>query len=250
MKAGREIGGNYRSYMSIGDVIKSLSDEFPDVSLSKIRFLEAEGLIEPERTPSGYRRFYQDDLARLTYILRLQRDHYVPLKVIRKRLEHFDSSEMAEDPAPATPIPLPTGRFARDDSEFGMFDGGMSLSFTELLNATGLSEDEIRELEDFGLIHSHPLESGGVFYDEDDLMVAKLAKDFAKYGIGARHLKMYKNFAEKEAGLFEQVVIPMVRAGGVDGRRTVTQSLNELAKLAKRMKQVLLRSSLQKYLQS
>lgn len=249
MRTGREVGGNYRSYMSIGDVIKSLSDEFPDVSLSKIRFLEAEGLIEPERTPSGYRRFYQDDLARLTYILRLQRDHFVPLKVIRKRLEHFDSSEIADESAPATPIPLPTGRFARDESELAL-DGGMSLSLTELLNASGLSEEEVRELEDFGLIHSHPLGAGGVYYDEDDLMVAKLARDFAKYGIGARHLKMFKNFAEKEAGLFEQVVIPLVRSGGVDGRRTVNQALNELAKLARRMNQVLLRSTLQKYLQT
>ncbi len=249
MRTGREVGGNSRSYMSIGDVIKSLSDEFPDVSLSKIRFLEAEGLIEPERTPSGYRRFYQDDLARLTYILRLQRDHFVPLKVIRKRLEHFDSSEIPEESSPTTPIPLPTGRFSREESELAL-DGGMSLSLTELVNASGLSEEEVRELEDFGLIHPHPLAAGGVYYDEDALVVAKLARDFGKYGIGARHLKMFKNFAEKEAGLFEQVVIPLVRAGGVEGRRTVNQALNELAKLARRMNQVLLRSTLQKYLQS
>lgn len=249
MKASREVGSiNYRNYMSIGDVIKSLSDEFPDVTLSKIRFLEAEGLIEPERTQSGYRRFYQDDLARLTYILRLQRDHFVPLKVIRKRLEHFDASEISEEPAAS--IPPPTGRFVREESELGLMDGGLNLSLSELLNASGLAEDEVRELEDFGLIHSHPLASGGVYYDEDDLMIAKLAKDFGKYGIGARHLKMFKNFADKEAVLFEQVVIPLVRAGGVEGRKTVTQSLNDLAKLARRLKQVLLRSSLQKYLQS
>ncbi|MDQ4149075.1 MAG: MerR family transcriptional regulator [Actinomycetota bacterium] len=251
MKTGRELGStNHRNYMSIGDVIKSLSDEFPDVSMSKIRFLEAEGLIEPERTPSGYRRFYQEDLARLKYILRLQRDHFVPLKVIRKRLEHFDASEVTDEPAAPAAVPPPSARLVREESELGVIDGGVQMSLAELLNATGLAEDEIRELEDYGLIHSHPLPSGGVYYDEDDLTIAKLAKDFGKYGIGARHLKMFKNFADKEAVLFEQVVIPLVRAGGIEGRRTVTQSLNELAKLARRLKQVLLRSSLQKYLQA
>jgi DNA-binding transcriptional MerR regulator len=241
---------NRRGHMSIGDVIKTLADEFPDVSLSKIRFLEAEGLIEPERTPSGYRRFYPEDIARLTYILRLQRDHFMPLKVIRKRLEHFDVSEVPQETGTSqTPAP-PVLRANREEGELGMTDAGLILSLAELVNATGLSEDEISELQDYGLIRSRPLPSGGSYFDEDDLLVAKIAKDFNKYGIQARHLKMFKNFADKEAGLFEQVVVPLVRAGGVDGKRSVTQSLNELAKLARRLKQVLLRARLQSYLSS
>lgn len=243
MKAER----SYRNYMTIGDVIKTLSEEFPDVTLSKVRFLEAEGLIEPERTPSGYRRFYQEDLAKLRYILRLQRDHFVPLKVIRKRLEHFDPSETPEDEVPEAPAPPPI-RAAKDENELEALEGGLSLSFGDFVNATGMSEDEVKELEDYGLIRSHPLPTGSSYFDEDDLMVAKIARDFARFGIYARHLRMYKNFAEKEAGLFEQVVIPLSRAGG-DTRKTVNQSLNELAKLSRRLKQVMLRSRLREFLQ-
>jgi DNA-binding transcriptional MerR regulator len=238
---------SYRNYMTIGDVIKTLAEEFPDVTLSKVRFLEAEGLIEPERTPSGYRRFYQEDLAKLRYILRLQRDHFVPLKVIRKRLEHFDPSETPENEEPEVPQPPPI-RAAKDENELEALEGGLSLSLTDFLNATGLSEEEVKELEEYGLVHSHPLPAGGSFFDEDDLLVAKLAKDFAKFGIHARHLRMYKNFAEKEAGLFEQVVIPLSRTGG-EGRKGVSQSLNDLARLSRRLKQVMLRSRLREYLQ-
>ncbi len=251
MNADRQVSANnYRNYMSIGDVIKTLSDEFPDVTLSKVRFLESEGLIEPERTASGYRRFYEADLAKLRYILRLQRDHFVPLKVIRKRLEHFDPAEEdspeTEEPAVAQPAETIV-RIAREENELELLEGGLSMSLGDFLSATALTEDEVRELEEYGLIHPHPLPAGGVYYDEDDLMVAKIAKDFAKFGIHARHLRMYKNFCEKEAGLFEQVVLPASRSG--DGKKSTTQSLNELAKLSRRLKQVLLRSRLREYLQ-
>ncbi len=242
MKAER----SYRNYMTIGDVIKTLAEEFPDVTLSKVRFLEAEGLIEPERTPSGYRRFYQEDLAKLRYILRLQRDHFVPLKVIRKRLEHFDPSETPENEAPEAPAPPPI-RATREENELETLEGGLSLSLNDFVNASGMTEEELKELEDYGLVHSHPLPSGGSYYDEDDLLVAKLAKEFAKFGIYARHLRMYKNFAEKEAGLFEQVVIPLSRSGG-ESRKGVSQSLNDLAKLSRRLKQVMLKSRLKDYL--
>lgn len=244
MKAER----SYRNYMTIGDVIKTLAEEFPDVTLSKVRFLEAEGLIEPERTPSGYRRFYQEDLAKLRYILRLQRDHFVPLKVIRKRLEHFDPSETPEDETPEPPQPPPI-RVAKDDNELESFEGGLSLSLGDFVHATGMSEEEVKELEDYGLIHSHPLDTGGAYFDEDDLLVAKIARDFAKFGIHARHLRMYKNFAEKEAGLFEQVVVPLSRAGG-ETRKGVNQSLNDLAKLSRKLKQVMLKSRLREFLES
>lgn len=248
MKTDKAVGSGYRNYMSIGDVIKTLAEEFPDVTLSKIRFLEAEGLLEPERTPSGYRRFYQEDLAKLRYILRLQRDHFVPLKVIRKRLEHFDSSEGLDADLPEAPSP-PVILTAKEENELALLEGGLNLSLNDFLTAAGLSEDEVRELEEFGLVHSHPAAGGGAYYDEEDLIVAKIARDFAKFGIYARHLKMYKNFAEKEAGLFEQVVIPFARAGG-DGRKGVTQSLNDLARLSRRLKQVLLRARLREYLRS
>jgi DNA-binding transcriptional MerR regulator len=236
--------------MSIGDVLKSLREEFPEITVSKIRFLEAEGLIEPERTPSGYRKFYQQDLARLRYILRLQRDNFMPLKVIRRKLEQFE----ADGAAPARPgSTAPAAREAvaeadpalpalspEDDLEAPV--GGLHLSFDELATASGLSAEHLRELEEYGLVRAHPLE-GTVYFDEDDLLVAKIARDFGKYGIEPRHMRMYRHFADREAGLFEQAVVPH-RASSNDSRRRAVQSLSELAKLSKRLKHLLLRTSL------
>ncbi len=243
-----------RAFMSIGDVLKSLREEFPEVTVSKIRFLEAEGLIEPERTPSGYRKFYQQDLARLRYILRLQRDNFMPLKIIRRKLEQFevDGAEAVSQPsrsrpddrvAPAEP-PLPP-MSAEDDLDTPV--GGLHLSFDELVAASGLPADHIRELEQYGLLDAHPIE-GSIFYDEDDLVIAKIARDFGKYGIEPRHMRMYRHFADREAGLFQQAVVPH-RGASNDSKRRAVQSLNDLAKLSKRLKQLLLRASLREHLQ-
>ena len=258
--------------MSIGDVLKSLREEFPDVTVSKIRFLEAEGLIEPERTTSGYRKFYQQDLARLRYILRLQRDNFMPLKIIRRKLEQFEADGLEASPAvvreaPARPgvpgtaipaataagagpvvevVPAPPSYSAEDDLETPV--GGLHLSFEELVAASGMAAEALRELEEYGLVNAHPLE-GSTFYDEDDLMIAKIARDFAKFGIEPRHMRMYHNFAEREAGLFEQAVVPNHRGSTNDSRRRAVQSLSELAKLSRRLKALLLRSSLRQHLQ-
>jgi DNA-binding transcriptional MerR regulator len=244
-----------RAFMSIGDVLKSLREEFPEVTVSKIRFLEAEGLIEPEWTPSGYRKFYQQDLARLRYILRLQRDNFMPLKIIRRKLEQFEADgaeAVAPRPSPghpgAAPVPaeppLPP-LSAEDDLDTPV--GGLHLSFDELVAASGLPADHIRELEQYGLLDGHPLE-GSVFYDEDDLMIAKIARDFGKYGIEPRHMRMYRHFADREAGLFQQAVVPH-RGASNDSKRRAVQSLNDLAKMSKRLKQLLLRASLREHLQ-
>lgn len=253
-----------RPFMSIGDVLKSLREEFPEVTVSKIRFLEAEGLIEPERTPSGYRKFYQQDLARLRYILRLQRDNFMPLKIIRRRLEQFeaDGVDAASSLAAAPPrtnrasanATAPTGAdqalppaYTTED-ELDTPVGGLHLSFDELVAASGIPADHVSELQDYGLLSAHTLE-GSIFYDEDDLLIAKIAKEFAKYGIEPRHMRMYHNFAEREAVLFEQAVVPPHRGGSNDSRRRAVQSLTELAKLSKRLKALLLRASLRQHLQ-
>lgn len=247
--------------MSIGDVLKSLREEFPEVTVSKIRFLEAEGLIEPERTASGYRKFYQQDLARLRYILRLQRDNFMPLKVIRRKLEDFEADGAgpprpaapgaAGEPAgqaPASPAPEPVANLTpEDDLETPV--GGLHLSFDELVAASGLPAEHLRELQDYGLVDAHPLDGGAVYYDEDDLMVAKIAREFGKFGIEPRHMRMYRHFADREAGLFEQAVLPTRRGGSNDSKRRAVQSLSELAKLSRRLKQVLLRSTLRQNLQ-
>src|SRR5712691_6828565 len=238
-----------RNYQSIGEVLVSVKTEFPDITISKIRFLEAEGLIEPERTPSGYRKFYQQDLARLRYILRLQRDNFMPLKIIRRKLEQFevDGAEAVSRPsqsrpddreAPAEPSLPPMS--AEDDLDTPV--GGLHLSFDELVAASGLAADHVRELEQYGLLDAHPLEDS-TFYDEDDLVIAKIARDFGKYGIEPRHMRMYRHFADREAGLFQQAVVPH-RGASNDSKRRAVQSLNDLAKMSKRLKQLLLRASL------
>jgi DNA-binding transcriptional MerR regulator len=241
-----------RSFMTIGDALKELRSDFPDVTISKIRFLEAEGLIEPERTPSGYRKFSPGDLARLRHVLQLQRDHFMPLKVIRQRLEDFDpdrragmqpnlqpdaQSNSSPQVHPAVPPPPP------EEEDFAGFETGMSLSLEELATSSGMDRDRLQELEDYGLIESQHV-GGASGYDEDDLLVARIARDFAKFGIEPRHLKMYRNFVNREFALFEQIVGPR-RTGAPDGRRQ--QSMTELARLSKRLKQILLRTSLRSH---
>jgi DNA-binding transcriptional MerR regulator len=235
-----------RSFMTIGDVLKELRADFPDVTISKIRFLEAEGLIEPERTPSGYRKFSDGDLARLRHVLQLQRDHFMPLKVIRQRLEDFDP-DMRPDARPAgavavqqaPPPPPPEGE------NFAGLNTGMSLTLDELASSSGVDAGHLQELEEYGLIEAQRDERQPG-YDEDDLLVARIARDFAKYGIEPRHLKMYRHFVDREFALFEQVVGPRSRTGGPDGRRQ--QSMTELARLSKRLKHILLRTSLRAHI--
>ena len=241
--------------MTIGDALKELRADFPDVTISKIRFLEAEGLIEPERTPSGYRKFSSGDLARLRHVLQLQRDHFMPLKVIRQRLEDFDPdlridaqprvrpnsfSEGQPGAAPAVPPP------PHEEEDVAGFERGVSLSLDELAMSSGVDRTQLQELEEYGLIESQRV-AGASGYDEDDLLVARIARDFAKFGIEPRHLKMYRNFVDREFALFEQVVGPRSRSGTRDGRRQ--QSMTELARLSKRLKQILLRTSLRDHIE-
>lgn len=233
-----------RNFMSIGELLKVLKEEFPDVSISKIRFLEGEGLIEPERTSSGYRKFYAGDLARLRFILRLQRDQFMPLKVIRQRMDHFDPSSV-EEPTGNGSTKVPEG--VADEEDLETFDVGVQLSFSELISTSGAEEATVRELEEYGLIDSHST-GDGVYYDEDDLVVARIARDFSKFGIEPRHIRMYRNFADRESGLFSQI-IAATRAGG-DSQREASRAVAELARLSKRLKHVLLKASLREHLRT
>lgn len=227
-----------RSYMSIGEVLVMLKTEFRDVTISKIRFLEGEGLIDPERTPSGYRKFYDNDIERLRTILRMQRDEYLPLKVIKERLESKEEDGAADRPA-AAPV----------EDEIATPPTGLHMSEEELAVATGVDKNRIRELESFGLIRAHGL-NGDKYFDGDDFIVLSIAKDFFKYGIEARHLTMYRHFADREATFFESIVLPMLRQKNPDARRVAADNLTELAVLSRKLKQALLRSNLRQYLQS
>lgn len=231
-----------RAYMSIGDVLARLRPDFPDVTISKIRFLESEGLVEPQRTASGYRKFTHEDLQRLRYVLAAQRDQYLPLKVIREHLDAMDRGLQPPDTPGARPrVPvslvaedgLPTAEaFARDPSE-------LRLSRQELLVAAGASEQQLSELESYGLVHAR-----GNHYDGDALAVTKVVAEMAVFGLEPRHLRAYRAAADREVGLVEQVVAPLRRGRGADAAGRADEVQRELAALSVRLHAALVKSGL------
>lgn len=236
-----------RNYQSIGEVLVSVKTEFPDITISKIRFLEAEGLIEPERTPSGYRKFYSDDVERLKSILRMQRDEYLPLKVIKERLVHQDAG--AEDVELSADGEVGTDEAASLVEEIAEAPTGLQMSLEEMSTATGIERDRIKELEAFGIISSHGPE-GARYYDGDDFVILSIVKDFFRYGIEARHLTMYKHFADRESSFFDQIVAPTLRQKNPDARRSAAQTLANLSATSRKFKQALLRTNLRDHLRS
>ena len=292
-----------QAHLSIGEVLAELSDEFPDITISKIRFLESQGLVNPERTPSGYRKFYAADLVRLRWILHQQKEHFLPLKVIKERLDQLPPGDEALlDPAPATdldvrteipvdealsprstlaPAPAPTPEpepapapapqpqaapaaaarratvrkrppaFAPDlPLDTDVADdilapaSGDGYSLDELAKAAGLEPAQAAELENFGLIApSRQSASGEAAYDDDALEVARVASGFFGRGVEARHLRMYRNHAEREAVLFGQVLMPYVRQRNPEARARMQEELVELAALGRRLRTVLLREA-------
>lgn len=196
---------------SIGQVLAVLKPDFEDISISKIRFLEAEGLISPERAPSGYRRYAESDIERLRYILDMQKNHYLPLKVIREHLDLMDRGqrppamaaaapsevvEPATDPADElTPHPRPPRRAIR-------------VTRRELLEVSGLTDAALAELEKHQLVVPR---RGTIYYGRDALTVAVVARKLAGYGMDARHLRVVKQAAEREVGLIEQAIAPHLR---------------------------------------
>jgi DNA-binding transcriptional MerR regulator len=240
-----------RNYQSIGEVLVAVKTEFPDITISKIRFLESEGLITPERTPSGYRKFYVHDVDRLKSILRMQRDEYLPLKVIKDRLAKQDAGDVDDGEIPLDgnerddDDALPAAGAKADD--LAEAPTGLQMSPEEMSAATGVDRDRIKELESFGIVCSHGPE-GGRYYDGDDYIVLSIVKDFFRYGIEPRHLTMYKHFAERESSFFEALVAPTLRQRNPDARRAAAQTLADLAITSKKLKQALLRSSLRDHL--
>jgi DNA-binding transcriptional MerR regulator len=367
-----------RSYLSIGDVLTLLRQEFPDVTISKIRFLESQGLVNPERTPSGYRKFYEHDVERLRWVLRQQRENFLPLKVIKDRLDDdangaggaeapaatgaskaeesaepaararsangeepvlvgqrstsaasasatsasergapasgaslpgIDSTghpsrtsrspaaaraeqtvagtsasdagarvppdRPAEPPRPPAPDPAeakrPVSRVPRpeaasatdaDPRRSGASRAsaatapasppgaaprpdvdGVSLSLEELSAACGLDEEVLRELQEYGLLNATPV-AGLDYFDQEALVVATVAAGLARFGVEPRHLRLYKNAADREAGFVEQIVLPLVRQRNPDARAKAHQTAEELAGLGQQLRASLLRVAL------
>lgn len=202
---------------SIGQVLTILKAEFPEVSISKIRFLEAEGLLAPERAPSGYRRYAQGDIDRLTYILRVQRDHYLPLKVIKEHLEAMDAGSEppnldAPPPTPvaAEPLPVEARPIAAQASAPGQRPTRkpIRLSRRELIAASGITEAVLIELERQQLVMPR---RGTGQYGREALTICVVARKLQPYGMDSRHLRAIKQSAEREAGMVEQAVAPFLR---------------------------------------
>ncbi len=235
---GRRRGGD--ELLSIGAVLAFLRDDFPEVTISKIRFLEAEGLVEPQRTPSGYRKFSPADVERLAYVLRMQRDHYLPLRVIR---EHLDAIERGEAP-PALPVadarPGPLEEADRELVASAEVAPGVRLGRAELLAAAEAGEPELVEWESYGLVAPGP--DGG--YDGEALQVARLVAELGRYGLEPRHLRAMKAAADREIALVEQVVAPLRRHRNPQTRAHAEATARELATLSVRLHAAMVQAGL------
>ncbi|MFG2030095.1 MerR family transcriptional regulator [Streptomyces sp. NPDC048825] len=226
-------GAAARGLMSIGTVLNVLREEFPEVTISKIRFLESEGLIEPQRTPSGYRKFSPEDVERLGHVLRMQRDHYLPLKVIR---EHLDAMERGEA------VQLPSLGRQRDGEATDEPEGPTAarIGRAELLATAEIGEQELDEWESYGLIT--PLPDGG--YDAEAVTVAGLVVELGRFGIEPRHLRAVKAAADRDAGLVDQVVAPLRLHRNPQTRAHAEARTRELAGLAVKLHAALVQSAL------
>ncbi|MEV6399821.1 MerR family transcriptional regulator [Streptomyces sp. NPDC051907] len=234
--AGHGAAGSGERLMSIGTVLHQLRDEFPEVTISKIRFLEAEGLVEPRRTPSGYRKFSAQDVERLAQVLRMQRDHYLPLKVIREHLDAVVRGERAQLPVQGQPRDLLDGGWDLEPER----PTAARLGRAELLAAAEVSEEELAEWESYGLLA--PGQDGG--YDSESATVARLVADLGRFGLEPRHLRAMKAAAEREAGLVEQVVAPLRRHRNPQTRAHAEATAKELAALSVRLHAALVQTAL------
>jgi DNA-binding transcriptional MerR regulator len=277
------------SHLSIGEVLNILREEFPDITISKIRFLESQGLIDPERTPSGYRKFYNADVSRLRWILHQQKENFLPLKVIKERLELLgDSAQPAPvsaiapgstaapaqrrrsrrsarpDPDVAPPLPfddptpVPDGEpTSTTQSASTVETAGTTQTASaaetasalaekrgvrrdELARSIGLEDWQLEELESFGFVTPNVDANGAEYFDGEGQAIAKAAAAFYAHGIGARHLRMYKQIAEREAALFTQVAMQYLRQRDPDARQRAQEELATLSRLGRALRGALL----------
>lgn len=227
--------------LSIGEVLLHLRAEFAEVTISKIRFLESEGLVQPGRTPSGYRQFAVADVERLRFVLSAQRDHYLPLKVIKEQL---DAADQGTEPVPsASAQRLPRKLVSLGSFDSGRGDGERSsmpspedfatereirLTMEEFLAQAGIDAATLAELQQYGLVR--PGAAG--FYDADAVLVAQTVKAMTEFGIEPRHLRAFRASADREVGLLEQIVAPIYRHRDADAKARADEVVKELAALS------------------
>ncbi|WP_086007953.1 transcriptional regulator FtsR [Nocardia concava] len=250
--------------MSIGSVLDLLRPDFPDITISKIRFLESEGLISPERTPSGYRRFHVADVERLRFVLTAQRDQYLPLKVIKEQLEAIDSGAatlgVREARARANAV---GGVAAMPDSTDGLaangngrlrrlnavpgevspeelrFDHEIRITRADLLDQAGIDEKFLTELIRANLIT--PGAAG--YFDGDAVTLARTAKALSEFGLEARHLRAFKLAADREAAMVAQIAAPIAKSRDADARARAEETVRELAALSLTLHTCLVKTS-------
>lgn len=230
-----------RAFLSIGEVLGQLRPDFPDITISKIRFLEDEGLVKPDRTASGYRKFSREDVGRLRHVLTAQRDQYLPLRVIKEQLDALDRGQ---EPAPGGPKPqraLAAAEGLPEADDFRPDGTELRLSRHQLAEASGLAEEQLDQLVQHGLLAPR---RGATHYDGDALMVARTVAEMGRFGIEPRHLRSFKAAADREVGLIEQVVTPLVRQRNPEARARAEEVGRELAALSVRLHSTLVRQGL------
>lgn len=230
--------------MSIGEVLARLREDFPDVTISKLRFLEAEGLVDPERTPAGYRKYTAADVERLGFVLAAQRDRFLPLRVIRDYLAALDRGEAVEFGFDHDE-PAADGGDLDGQAVVGELDAG-PIRRDEMLVRSGLIDSELSELEDAGLVCPRP----PGWYDADALIIGTIVARLAKHGIGGRHLRPYRASADREIGLFAAVVAPLAKSASTSARSQAAETARELAALSQQLHAALVRVGLRNTLGS
>jgi DNA-binding transcriptional MerR regulator len=208
--------------LTIGTVCRRLQADFPDISISKIRYLEDQGLLAPRRTQSGYRLFSEDDVERLETILRLQRDEFLPLRVIRQELAS----------------PSGAGKERRRRRAVGLAGPDDELDLSELCDRAAITRELARELEDYGLLQSRR-NGGEKLYAAGDVEIAIACSKLSRFGISPRHLRTFRTAADREAGLLEQLVAPSLRSRNAERRDAAVQQLQALAEVAQELSQLL-----------
>src|SRR3954467_6412030 len=230
--------------MTIGAVCKALSQEFPDISISKIRYLEDQKLLTPRRTPGGYRLYSAVDVARLRTILRLQRDEFLPLRVIRQELA---AGAAADENVSATSAASRAGanRSRAPRAAISVRDKGALYSLDDVLEDTRAEESLVKELEEYGVIKGEN-RAGAKYYDETEREIIRAVTELARYGVGGRNLRAFRTSADREAALLQQILAPALRSRNVERRKEAVEALENLAAVTTHLKHLLLIRDLRK----
>ena len=240
LQPGAPAGARPQKALTIGAVCKQLEREFPAISISKIRYLEDQKLLSPRRTPGGYRLYGAGDVSRLQTILRLQRDEFLPLRVIRQEL-----AAGRADPEPTKGKPVPEPR-SRRRATVAVKGPGSIYRIEEVLEDTGADRGLVKELEDFGVIRGEKDAQGETMYDDTEREIIRAVTELKRFGVGGRNLRVFRTSADREAALLEQILAPALRSRNPERRKEAVEALENLAAIASHLKHLLLIRDLRK----